>query len=95
MSVNRELADLPFQYVPKRYARLVEGAKGNNSSSIFLAGDAPFKRGPIDAVLHLECPKPGKGLIGPETKMPIQSFQAGLAATQDAWKEVKDDGNAE
>jgi hypothetical protein len=88
MSVNRDISDLPFMFVPKRYRDKVEGAMGSNSCNIFHSGNGAFKQGPINNDLTLHCAHATKGLVVPTRRMPIESFQGALAATRDEWIEI-------
>ena len=88
MSVSPSVETLPFAMVPSRYAAYVEGAAGDDAFRVWEMGEGPFRAGPVNEMLSLECTSATHGVICPRRSMPLQVFKESLAATQRHWKEV-------
>jgi hypothetical protein len=89
MSVAPSVAALPFMFVPRKYSALVEGAAGNDKSSVWEMGEGPFHSAPIDPMLSLKRTDHRHGVIGPRQRMPLQDFKDSLAKTQPRWRQVQ------
>ena len=85
MSVMPSLDDIGPFMVPQKYAHLLEGAKGDDSSSVWIFADRDFKTGGIAPKLLLDCTSKTHGVIGPSERMPLDTYQDALANTQREW----------
>jgi hypothetical protein len=87
MSVAPAWRQLPLHLVPRRLKGLRPAAVGKNSLAIYRKGDGPFVQGPFADGLRL-YPDPSKsnhGVVEPVRVMPLQEYQAALAATRSDW----------
>jgi hypothetical protein len=74
--------------VPKRLVPICPGATGSNSLTCYKLGEGAFAGAPLDdeLVLVLKSHDPHTGNVAPSQSVPIQQFQAALAATRTRWQ---------
>lgn len=86
LSVAPSLEDIGVFMVPKKYAHLLEGAKGEDALSVWVFSGKEFKDTAIAPKLYLECTSTTHGVIGPSERMHVDLYQRALADTQDKWE---------
>lgn len=75
------------------YPQWARGAKGKDSHQVWAMGQGAYEPAPISEDLELRFKtndRPGHGLVAPSRKMPLEEYQAALAATQNQWKVDED-----
>lgn len=87
LSVFAGLRDLLPHMIPSRLRHIVPDAAGDDRVFVWAMGDGPFVPAPVAPGLTLRVdPDDLKhGFIEPEVIMPLEEYQAALAATQDLW----------
>jgi hypothetical protein len=85
MSVAPEWRTLLFYQIPKRLRHFAPGATGNDKLACWRLGESQFADGPVADGLKLRINSPKHGTIEPVEVVPIETFQADLAATRDRW----------
>lgn len=85
MSVSPALAMLPPHRVPERLDHLVEGASGNDSDRVWVAGAGDFSNGPFAQGLALRVTSSSHGVIEPNKKCLFKQYEDDLAATAKQW----------
>jgi hypothetical protein len=92
MSVVRHWLDLPHFLIPPRLAHLLSrttqrrAASGNDNARCWRMGGGEFENSRVNDQLLLRIDSQKHGLVEPINEVPIDSFQADLAETRDAWK---------
>lgn len=87
MSVAPAWRSLPYFLIPERLKDKVPRARGSDGLSCFTMGEGPFADGPVADGLDLLVDKPNRGVVAPHGLVPIDVYQADLAATRDSWEE--------
>jgi hypothetical protein len=85
MSVGPDLRTTPAFLVPGRLRHLRQGASGDDDNTVFSHGEGPFVQGKVAAQLILRPDKPNHGVVAPESKVPLATYRAALAATKNDW----------
>jgi hypothetical protein len=92
MSVVPNWRDLPIYLIPKRFDRegKFPGARCPHDVYCFSMGEGPFADGPLADGLDLKSDGAKHGLVVPRELVPLDRYQADLAATRDLWKRDED-----
>jgi hypothetical protein len=88
MSVAPAWRMLPVHRIPRRLRPKFPRAAGKNGFFLWRRGEGPFTEGPFaERLLFRPDPeKPNKhGFVEPAARMPVEEYQAALAATRDQW----------
>ena len=86
MSVAPSMHALPALLVPVRLRLLVPGANATGKNlHVWRMGSGDFREEEIAPSLTLRPDKPSHGTVQPTSSMPLQAYEAALAATRDEW----------
>jgi hypothetical protein len=88
MSVGPTWRLLPVHRIPRRFRTKFPRAAGKNGIVLWRMGDGPFTEGPFAEGLRFrpDPEKPTKhGFVEPSARVPIDEYQAALAAPRDRW----------
>jgi hypothetical protein len=85
MSVAPAWRDLPPHRISKRLRDKFPNARGPLDMHCFCMGGGPFSDGPVTDALELRVDRPDHGVVAPREFVPIDRYQADLAATRDLW----------
>jgi hypothetical protein len=81
-------------HIPKRMKSPGLPATGCDRLQIYQHGDGPFDSGELAVRLALRVDKAEHGLVEPDKAMPMDEYQAALAATRDDWTVIPEDKEA-
>ncbi len=84
MSVFRSIEEMPPFLIPKDYMALFPEAGGKKGIKIWRLGEGAFVNGPVNDDLVLRAGS-AHGAMEPAREMPLDAYQAALAATRDGW----------
>lgn len=85
MSVSPLWRKLPLHRIPKRLGDKVAGARGPDTNHCFSAGSGIFCSGAFAAGLTLRVDRAHHGTLAPVNAVPLESYEASLAATRHLW----------
>ena len=85
MSVAPTWRDLPAFRIPRRLKNLCPAATGNNKMECWRMGSGPFEDAAVSPELNLRVDSGSHGAVEPSRELPLHTFQAALAQTQDQW----------
>ena len=88
MSVGPTFQSTPYFLVPSRLRNVYKGLKsaaGDDLDTVFSHGEGPFIQDKVAKHLILRPDKPTHGVVAPDSKMPLETYQAALAATRNDW----------
>lgn len=81
MSVSPSWREISIFRIPKRL-----GGQGSNKTVCFKSGDGAFQQGPFTVGLELLPDSETHGVIRPARVVPLQDYEADLAATRADWQ---------
>jgi hypothetical protein len=84
MSVFRSIEEMPPFLIPKDYLSRFPEAGGKRGIKIWRLGEGAFANGPVTDNVVLRTSS-AHGAMEPEREMPLDVYQAALAATRDGW----------
>jgi len=87
MSVFRSIQQMPPFLIPKDYLARFPEAGGKRGKTIWRLGTEGFANGPVTDDLVLRAGS-AHGALEPAREMPLDAYQAALAATRDGWVPV-------
>jgi hypothetical protein len=85
MSVAPSWRSLPPYRVPARLRHLCPKARGRDDVSCWKMGEGDFEDGPLAPGLNFRRDTATHGLVEPAQVVPLDAYEADLAATQDQW----------
>lgn len=85
MSVAPSWRDLPRHRIPARLRQLLPSACGRNEDACWRMSDGPFQDAPVASGLRLRVTAKTHGVVEPTMVVPLDRYQADLAATQNEW----------
>lgn len=90
MSVRSSVEQMNFNFIPKRYAHLIDGARGDNRHELYCAGSGPFANGAFarELELRIDPSDSSHGFVEPAHFAELREYQRNLAATRDQWTVV-------
>lgn len=93
MSVAPHWKRLPPGLIPERLKEIAPKARGENALKCFRHGQGTFIHGPVAAglVFAVDQKKKTHGIVEPEQRIAVASFQDALAATQSDWQVDEED----
>src|SRR4051812_5277557 len=88
MSVAEHWRYLLGHLVPKRLVPIFPGAAGSNSLTCYKLGSGSFAGAPLknELIVVLKTHDHHAGIVAPSQSVPIQQFQAALAAMRTQWQ---------
>jgi hypothetical protein len=84
MSVFRSIEEMPPFLIPQDYLDRFPEAGGKRGIKIWRLGEGAFANGPVTDDLVLRA-RSAHGALEPAREMPLDAYQAALAATRDGW----------
>ncbi len=85
MSVAPRWRDLPFFLISRRLTGKIPSARGSSSLFCFTMGEGAFDDGEVTPALSLVVDDKKHGVVAPQSLVPLDEYQADLAATRDGW----------
>ena len=85
MSVAPTWRALPPHRIPSRLRAKCPKALGNDSYVCWRMGSGPFESARFISCLQLRIDSVVHGTVEPDRMMPLERFQAALAATREEW----------
>ena len=85
MSVSPAWRLLPTHRIPARLKPLCPDATGKNGLVCWKMGEGEFVDGPLAPGLNFRRTTANHGLVEPAQVVPLETYEADLAATRDHW----------